>query len=1789
MTLHPAHRRGVLLLVAMAILALMSAITITFVLVTGIQMRAARSAALTDVEAQRPEDVLEEALDQVLVGTDNVTSVLRTASLLEDMYGRPPIKGRLEDLVSNSFGMELSSRFENFTPSDQPGAYDGRIITFIEGPAAGLSRRIIRTTPAQDDPPTANSVVQLYVVNFGGNEPDLGDRFIINDRPFDGTGYGLTSRSTLPASILGYKVNENPKATGDQRGWERALLPNHSLQAQKLADNEDYDDAADGDYLNAAVEFDPAGFGGADEDYDAADYQNLLLAANIWDTSPPGGGPPRFRVAIPSLHRPALINYWLLNRMVTDPILLGSAEAQRDLTRKILLRPNLYDHPGFSVANPAVPVRLWEASPPGTANFWFKDGPWDVDNDGNGEADSNWADIGLQVQTDSEGRRYKPLVAILCLDLDGRLNLNHHGAPMHLVRNNPNWPLVRFVGPFADQNSEALLPIGQGYGPADVMLNHVFRQAAYPTETDPFKPQELFWLLHGRYDTQVDPPILVAGRYGELYMHEQVLNTTNPRIPMPGRTTVWDSAGGDWGDPGFDDDLDGDNGNFTERGRHVPRFGTVPVGTLDDGPLTGWGDGTLQDDNFPPPPAQSAYGASLADLRGDVPVARSVDGTGNIQGHYGMSADMDGDGTPVVDLGGGGAIMISHGEGDDAVDDPYEFDTSGNRTRRMQAALNNNTVRAAADEPFTAADLETLMRIFDSDVGTLSDRLLQLAPETFLNGPQAQRNRNLVTYDSADIPVATRLAMGELQDDFGNEWLSRMAPGPLLDKLLELLVPAADDRADQQIVGLSPQLFDGLKLDINRLLGNGYDDDGDGVVDEPGEMPLSGGPQEELWSNVTGGPVRFDLDSDGHAPTPADAVKQGLLARHHLARHLYVLAVLLRNSEVAASEIDERDLAQWAINAVDFYDRDSVMTPFEYDTNILNGWDVDGDYTTVDTSPDRELIWGCERPELLITETVAGHDMATDDLQTPDGRTTDAPPNNDEDFDQVDQPMGWAMIEIFNPNSGMSQYPREFYEQPTPADRPELQLDKTVPGTTDQPIWRLAIGTPNTGAHPTLQNHPTPHDPERLDPVLLATSIERTVYFTQQAPNATITGGQVKYHRSAGGQIHVAPGGYVVVGSPGVAPGSPPSPVQTTSDLELGPSGTPPRIEMDNQGTRNLLVENDGMSNPYPRYQGDGQGAVQPSDDEVRPPLAITINSPHRFNISQPLDNYAGQRGGSTLPGAPEDQPWDAAANEEWYGVVGTTAESSPQNIGAYTRVYLQRLANPMEPWHDTNNPYLTVDSMPLDLWVYNTESTMPPAPQPEIRTRERLGDAPNPGATDPNSNLWRQWAGSEMAGQGNAPTANDGNFQHTLGYLNTPWQEQPAMAGDPRWWRRQELAGTLGVGTPLQSSGFDEDYFVGYPRRPIPWLPWNNRPYMSAYELMLVPKSSPSMLLAEYSLRDTGAVDMYDTEEKGEFRGDYDTQQVTHLLNFFQSSDGTERNDLYRIFDFIHVPSRFSGTTQMLDPKLFEASDQAAQPWSTTFAPNLTRFGWQSSFAGGRRVYTPPFNYLSAFREPGKVNINTIYHQDVLRGLLGGHWDPMLWDQFVDSRRGDGQTGNNMLGQPNPPSPTSLLPSHFARPFRGSGGGDYVPIADLEHPGVESTLMRPDPTNPNEPLLGFTSASPNTDSNRHSAFRYQLLNRLSNLVTTRSNVYAVWITVGFFEVEEAQYSPYYEELNYSQEEFKRALPDGFTLLGELGADTGETRRHRMFAIIDRTVPVAFERGKTHNTRKCVVLQSIIE
>ena len=94
------------------------------------------------------------------------------------------------------------------------------------------------------------------------------------------------------------------------------------------------------------------------------------------------------------------------------------------------------------------------------------------------------------VQTAPDGRRFKPLAAVLCLDLDGRLNVNAHSSIAQITSPTnyltTNYPISIAATPqpanfyYAGYNSgsAANFQRGQGYGPAEINLNAMFSRRA---------------------------------------------------------------------------------------------------------------------------------------------------------------------------------------------------------------------------------------------------------------------------------------------------------------------------------------------------------------------------------------------------------------------------------------------------------------------------------------------------------------------------------------------------------------------------------------------------------------------------------------------------------------------------------------------------------------------------------------------------------------------------------------------------------------------------------------------------------------------------------------------------------------------------------------------------------------------------------------------------------------------------------------------------------------------------------------------------------------------------------------------------------------------------------------------------------------------------------------------------------------------------------------------------------------------------------------------------------------
>ena len=218
-------------------------------------------------------------------------------------------------------------------------------------------------------------------------------------------------------------------------------------------------------------------------------------------------------------------------------------------------------------------------------------------------------------------------------------------------------------------------------------------------------------------------------------------------------------------------------------------------------------------------------------------------------------------------------------------------------------------------------------------------------------------------------------------------------------------------------------------------------------------------------------------------------------------------------------------------------------------------------------------------------------------------------------------------------------------------------------------------------------------------------------------------------------------------------------------------------------------------------------------------------------------------------------------------------------------------------------------------------------------------------------------------------------------------------------------------------------------------WFPWNNRPFASSAELYLVPGSDPN---AAGNGKDAlGLLQQYIAPRS--------PATLPALSGSFIPNG---------LFDAVHVPTRFAGI----------------HTTGTTAA-------FVTVLSGSAGIYqdTVPVNQLSSFREPGRVNLNTVTAEDVWNAVVAG---PL-------------QTSGSAA-----PVKTSTQANFSATPAKAmhniltlSGSvtltqSGITPPAQDSHPALSS-------------LQAFNPA--------HNIYT---ANRLANTATTRSNVFGIWITV---------------------------------------------------------------------------------
>jgi hypothetical protein len=2344
-------RRGVILLVVMVLLSLMALMGLTLVLVTAQGRLSALAASRNSLQHEQDDKELATAVVQVLAGSTDPNSSFGAHGLLEDLYGLPQFFGRIAPVTTgptvlpigesltgfNSLGGGANGQLLQMTivkanpsgaagagPQAQmqyvlpyySGAFCGQVITMLTGPAAGHSGRVVGYFY---DNALGGQFATMQVSSFNGIVPNAGDEFMINGRPFSGTGFGLNlslftpGAWTVPNPPTGNvplltAVETTPSTTNPPSSMPYAYLPNHAKLALTGYSPPTF---------TTGTYWDAAGPGGANEPYDAPDYQNMMLAMHYY--SPlllPAGSPVGVITPVPSLHRPELVAWYYSQAIASaTPAISMAMPAMRS---KVILRPE----PTYHVFHDTNGNGVWDAREPwhdingngvhdagdvyldttpafidlngdgvwtaGETDYsgntfnpitgcWYitANGTWaldtnaglDVDNDQDGVPDSIWVDAGLQVQTEADGTLTKNLVAVLCIDMDGKVNLNAHGTlaqldPARYGASAVGGPLPPTVTPPTMANPltgtatlykdiyERNLPVGQGDGPADVNLLHLLKRVYGANALGYY--QVLLQGYNGYTLAGQGPLPSVDGRNGE-----------SARLTIPGAS------------------------GFSFPGVFPPSiypFGTypnsaVPLSTtqmLLSGPRPGWSQwydpyntSLLLNAGF------SAYWvndpvalARFSDIRPGLltpPVPPTPPASilpfffdfllNNTALHvptgHGTPSDLHSRGFLTTDLSGRpyyagtanfpwqttianySATMVDAAVNqypqyttlnppymlsdelhlNDAVDTQYEMDLSANaaqRGRNTGNSINNVADYATIDAKFLPSELEGILRSHESSASGgansagLAQRLnsLETAASYLTSGtvpastiPTSLGNdkvRLAVTSDGWDLPMPNiALTPRQIQDivqyvnyygaatgtqtlNLNNLSLADLARARIFAdnfnpagganlNYTNMALPSGADlslfgnlKNIKQFVGtfpfntavtpliypvwplLAPETILGMRLDVNRLLGNGTDDNGNGVVDEPGEvlwMDSSGTfhgealhyPFSQINTNTpapmgqinagNGAPgsvgtgmnnllAMLDLNNDGYypgnpysagagvlvdpqsnIPLPADPTDADMRARQLLAKQLYCLVMLLLDDRLVNDPFNGGTptavmaqifnssgapmppgnpnyatlaamprqqaayvIAQWAINVVDFRDRDSIMTPFEFDlnpfymdtfvpanpalqlANVNVTWNVDDiidpaagaplPYSRQDDSqPFRGLVWGCERPELLLTETVAFHDRGTADTtkgenindQTqaqPTGPDTlyMTPPAGtvpvDKDFDQVRRPRGSLIVELFNPSNYWDAPQFDMQSSgtsylnglPQPWQQPDgngnqgygvnlAQVAAGQPangaGPLVSPVWRLAIAYSPTYSESAFYSGAAASPwsttgSKQLDPrapvlpfttaggISTSTVIHRAVYFAPYQ-NAFVTGAganlsntayvnDVLLHRSFFADPDVFAGYVVGTGLKPAALMLPPGqyamvgpanqdPVNNNGNYMIyagknNTPGTPSNIyplsfQLGNQLAYNTISYVYGNVTPWTDANGNQPYSVGYPGNTIKPVIGVPIQTtwfmstggnptyvPHnmaggvgsnpaiattlRMSVSEPEHGYPiwpastgslkddyfyynsvgspNTTGTPPIPNFPQ-HPFDSGQVSPQTGNSYSPFNDVPNSYVApdgahtqtmtpgYTVLFLQRLANPLQAWDAYMNPYITVDSMPVDLTAYTGEPnaggstaqfepTYPngiPGTFSSFETRRRGYNPLNGTQTMLTAqNTPNVWTPLPLLQPTNNPYLTSGQFgvtntadgttitpmpKHTLGYVNAEYSGGAYYS----------TGSTIPTNIPnVGASGLPANVYNGDPLQPFPWLAWNNRPYISQFELMLVPGSSPSSQLQDFGMLgwQSGATPLVGANSTGEYQpstlpvaGMLPVAQFMNLLNFFNNQQTTTGTtllpNLYRVFEFLQVPSRYTGTNDMLDPSQF-SGDNAIQ-----------YTGVNGLLPSASHLFHTPFNWLSRYRDPGRVNLNTIFDPVVFQSLMDDYPGTLypatvggnamlfpnlssLWSGLVQSRQGFVNDASRFVSPypappPNPISQFALgplgfgkssdVPTYFANPFRPDGSGAFVPWADypntavtaplnalkleqtwsypfnptgIGYNGVNTTVLRP-PLPPNGLALfddtNFDTNNPKTttyksgsltayrNAGQNATFQYQMFTRLGNNVTNRSNVYAIWVTLGKFEVQPVAVTV--------------QNPDGYKLVKPAMDDAGNQVRKRGFYIFDRSIPMGFQRGQDLNTDRGMLVEHVLE
>jgi len=1028
--------------------------------------------------------------------------------------------------------------------------------------------------------------------------------------------------------------------------------------------------------------------------------------------------------------------------------------------------------------------------------------------------------------------------------------------------------------------------------------------------------------------------------------------------------------------------------------------------------------------------------------------------------------------------------------------------------------------------------LAQLLRFGGTGSDMLTSELTRLLPTNLVSGTNATKTRQLLTLLSADLdrPGATPYIWDRLDattrykllgdGSAGNPFTLRNNPAIPFPAINPVTAPPAGSEFDATTLRYALNLL--KRIDLSR--------------------PLRPYPAADPTTGLM----------------PAAGVLTANQDRQGLAREIFDTLITVTGAVPPSASFGApfgkdspefracRALAQLAVNIVDYIDSDDISTPFMWFTEDTNGNGVldTGEDLNGNTKIDQEWVFGVELPRLVINETYVSRDDNPAALEA-DGaggmRVMAGGTQNINTWVELMNPLPDTDLSGIGDNTATLQYGTRAVYRVLLAD-PNLNTATVLKEPAN------VTGDPDYGITPT----PAPETPaSKIRTVMNNWGANAALYKVTPLPAAN------RFKSAVSGSV----------GFYGLGP--------NTTGLFSDPAQDDPKIPI------TLASPKMSYTTPYgathrptivlqrlanPGLSFDPNQTVS-TTDPMSGAVSVTPNPGYNPFITtdfvdntDPTKNYVmeGRRFDLAGPVAAGTAPVAVTARQSW-------GRSQPYAGDNSQRV----IANPNNPpAGQAKNTFFRQNSQ-ID--QANNGATPPAGPGLDFSTTDPMLKIP----FDWLVHLDRQPITPFELWHVSRTTAHDLTqffVQGTVANQHAaPWDDQSA-----RLYRFFEF-----VTIPPRGSREDQRIVVNNPAVAFTLtfngattnsLPGNATSAQVATELNNLTSISGTTPASSVSVIQTGNV--YGVTFLGGLSTSMQPLMVASPLStatppgpsiFYGTLPGAGGRVAGRVnINGIWTPEMLQALADAQGGNLFgnnEIVDPASPPTGKVITTGIFQAVTDSSVTPAKIIPTGVFARLMATRSPGApYQPTTNTYTPVLRPTdamilqlagMTGTPDRPIWSMAM----GYAASSATAAFQPGVPRGTeNTLLRTFNEDMNGNGTLDTTPplSEDANNNGVLDT---------NLPV--FDVLTNNKIPVTHPYQKKELLTKLFGNVTTRSNVFAVWLTVGFFEV--------YDEGDANangKDDDAGCNNNGIfeTLIGEeMGKSENRHVRHRMFAIVDRS------------------------